>query len=95
MLGNKLNTWYFWKIPCWNNYIVLKKGAAAFWYDLLSDGTRDTMSVHAGCPILKGSKWILNKWLYMYDNFQKFPCKLQPKMRYNQPSHEHYFSNKF
>ena len=68
-------------------------GAAAFWYDLLSDGIRDQMTLHAGCPILKGTKWILNKWIYMYDNFQNFPCGPGRNMRFQPPSKQHYFSN--
>ena len=71
--------------------IAPKKGAAAFWYDILSAGFRDLHSVHAGCPVLKGSKWILNKWLFMLDNFKKFPCKLSQLTRFSPPSKEHYF----
>ena len=77
--------------PKYEKLITPEKGAALFWYDLLSDGMRDLKSMHGGCPVLKGSKWILNKWLYMYDNFNKFPCRLQPKMRYNPPSRKNYF----
>ena len=52
------------------------KGSAAFWISLDKKGFRDQRTSHAGCPVLKGSKWILNKWLYMYDQFQKYPCGL-------------------
>ena len=41
-----------------------EKGAAAFWYDLDSQNHRDHTTQHGGCPVLKGSKWILNKWMY-------------------------------
>ena len=68
-----------------------EKGAAAFWYDILSDGYRDLNSLHGGCPVLMGSKWILNKWLYMFDNFKKFPCKLAKQTRFSPPSKTHYF----
>jgi len=68
-----------------------EKGAAAFWYDILSDGYRDLYSLHGGCPVLMGSKWILNKWLYMFDNFKKFPCKLARQIQLSPPSKEHYF----
>ena len=54
-----------------------EKGAAAFWYDLTSEGYRDRSTAHGGCPVLKGSKWILNKWMYSFDNFAKFPCNLK------------------
>ena len=40
---------------------------------------------------MKGSKWIFNKWMCMYDNFKKFPCQLSPKMRFIPPSHQNQF----
>ena len=52
--------------PGYEGLILPEKGAAAFWIDLYSDGMRDRHSKHAGCPVLKGSKWILNKWINMY-----------------------------
>ena len=79
--------------PGFEGVILPEKGAAAFWYDLYSNGLRDNHSLHGGCPVLKGFKWILNKWLYMYDNFQKFPCKLKPKLRNSPPSKNDYFVN--
>jgi prolyl 4-hydroxylase len=71
--------------------VMPKKGAAAFWYDLASDGFRDITSSHGGCPVLKGSKWILNKWMYQFDNFQKFPCHLEAQLHYLPPDTKHYY----
>ena len=76
--------------PGYEGIVLPERGAAAFWYDLKSDGTRDRLTVHAGCPVLKGSKWILNKWIHMYDNFNAFPCKLQMNKRFDEPSWRHY-----
>ena len=53
------------------------RGSAAFWLDLNKKGFRELRSSHMGCPVLKGSKWILNKWIYYYDQFQNYPCGLQ------------------
>ena len=72
--------------------VLPKKGAAAFWYSLLSDGLRDINTIHAGCPVLKGSKWIMNKWIHMYDNFKKFPCKMKQKSRFLGPTTNHYYT---
>ncbi|TRY73565.1 hypothetical protein TCAL_06704 [Tigriopus californicus] len=58
------------------------KGSAAFWLDLTPIGFRDSRTLHAGCPILKGSKWILNKWIFSYDQFQNYPCGLNPRDPY-------------
>ena len=68
-----------------------EKGAAAFWYDLNSQNHRDYTTKHGGCPVLKGSKWILNKWMYSFDNFAKFPCNIIKGLPYAQPAISHYF----
>ena len=54
------------------------KGAAAFWINLSSCHMRDPRSGHGGCPVLKGSKWIVNKWIYSWDQWKKWPCYLHP-----------------
>lgn len=77
--------------PGHEGILMPEKGAAAFWYDLFANGYRDHTSNHGGCPVLKGSKWILNKWMYYFDNFQKFPCQLSETARYAEPSDSHYF----
>ena len=71
--------------------IMPEKGAALFWYNLHSDGTRNHLSLHTGCPVLKGQKWVLNKWIHQFDNFQKFPCELTPNVPYKDPSKLHYY----
>ena len=76
--------------------IMPEKGAATFWYDLTSEGYRERVSQHGGCPVLKGSKWILNKWMYSFDNFAKFPCNLKKGeigrgIPFPQPAVSHYF----
>ena len=77
--------------PGYEGIVMPERGTAAFWYDLKSDGIRDQHSLHAGCPVLKGTKWIMNKWLHMFDNFRKFPCKLKAKEYFDRPSSMHYF----
>ena len=54
------------------------KGSAAFWINLSSCHTKDPRSMHAACPVLKGSKWILNKWIYSYNQWENIPCSLIP-----------------
>ena len=65
------------------------RGSAAFWYDLDRKGYRDQRSLHGGCPIIKGSKWILNKWIYYFNQSKKFPCGLNPD-GYFPPPKGHY-----
>ena len=54
------------------------KGSAAFWMNLSSCHMKDARATHGGCPVLKGSKWIVNKWIYSWDQWKKWPCYLQP-----------------
>ena len=78
-------------VPAYEGIIQPEKGAAAFWYDLLSNSHRDTTTQHGGCPVLKGSKWILNKWMYSYDNFAKFPCGMESGQPIPAPDISHYY----
>lgn len=34
-----------------------KKGTAAVWYNLHPSGDGDSLTKHAACPVLVGSKW--------------------------------------
>ena len=53
------------------------KGAAAFWINLKSCHMIDYRTSHGGCPVLMGSKWILNKWIYSWDQWKVVPCKME------------------
>ena len=56
------------------------KGSVAFWMGSKSDNFIENESVHGGCPVLEGSKWILNKWIYAFNQWKKFPCNLTEKV---------------
>ncbi len=77
--------------PLHEGVVLPDRGSAAFWYDLDSKGHRDTTSSHGGCPVLKGSKWILNKWMYSFDNYHKFPCNLDFNARITPPLPSSYY----
>jgi len=51
------------KFPRSNTAIRPKRGDAAFFYNLLPDGTPDPMSLHTGSPVIHGEKWIATKWM--------------------------------
>lgn len=55
-----------------------KKGDAVFWYNMLRSGEGDFRTRHAGCPVVKGWKWVSNKWLHEYGNEFTRPCSLSP-----------------
>ncbi|XP_064119107.1 prolyl 4-hydroxylase subunit alpha-1-like [Macrobrachium nipponense] len=49
-------------------------GSAVFWSNLLPDGFEDTRTLHGACPVLKGIKWVSNKWIRYDQQFRKNPC---------------------
>ncbi|CAI2736618.1 unnamed protein product [Schistosoma spindalis] len=57
--------------------VVPKKGAAGFWFNLLPSGEGDLRTRHAACPVLAGSKWVMNLWFH--ERGQEFhrPCELE------------------
>ncbi|KAL4716402.1 hypothetical protein ACJJTC_006764 [Scirpophaga incertulas] len=53
------------------------KGAAAFWLNLHPSGEGDLATRHAACPVLRGSKWVSNKWLHQGGQELLKPCDLE------------------
>ncbi|XP_040071202.1 prolyl 4-hydroxylase subunit alpha-1-like [Ixodes scapularis] len=51
-----------------------KKGDAAFWWNLKTSGAVEKLTLHAGCPVFYGNKWIANKWFRSYGNVFRLPC---------------------
>jgi prolyl 4-hydroxylase len=54
--------------PRINTAIKPKKGDAAFWYNLYPDGRGNEFTLHGGCPVFAGSKWVANKWYHELGN---------------------------
>ncbi|KAF8571115.1 hypothetical protein P879_00162 [Paragonimus westermani] len=40
------------------------RGAAGFWYNLYPSGEGDLRTRHVACPVLVGSKWVMNVWFH-------------------------------
>ncbi|RVE65069.1 hypothetical protein OJAV_G00131780 [Oryzias javanicus] len=57
---------------------VLKK-AAIFWWNLHRNGRGDADTLHAGCPVLIGDKWVANKWVHEYGQEFHHRCSLNPE----------------
>ena len=55
---------------------IAKQGSAIFWVNMRADGRTNKLTYHGGCPVLVGSKWITNKWIYSHDQAFQFPCQL-------------------
>ncbi|CAH1713708.1 unnamed protein product [Aphis gossypii] len=75
MFGNRLVTVLFYltdvendgytSFPLLNIIAPTEKGAALVWNNLdMSNGKLDEKTLHGSCPLLKGNKWIMTKWLY-------------------------------
>ena len=41
-----------------------KKAEAILFYSQHPDGSTDKMSIHGGCPVIKGTKWAANLWVW-------------------------------
>ncbi|XP_076810458.1 prolyl 4-hydroxylase subunit alpha-1-like isoform X1 [Clavelina lepadiformis] len=54
------------------------KGSAVFWFNLNRAGKVDESTMHAGCPVVIGTKWIANKWLGLKGQELVRPCLLSP-----------------
>ncbi|XP_078683376.1 prolyl 4-hydroxylase subunit alpha-3-like [Branchiostoma floridae x Branchiostoma belcheri] len=55
------------------------KNAALMFRDMKRSGEFEPLSMHAGCPVLIGSKWIANKWILDRGNEFRRPCGLTPE----------------
>ncbi|KAI4885452.1 hypothetical protein NFI96_014408 [Prochilodus magdalenae] len=53
-----------------------QKGSAVMWYNLLQNGQLDEQTLHAGCPVFRGSKWIATKWIRERGQEFRRPCAL-------------------
>ncbi|TMW47303.1 hypothetical protein DOY81_007613, partial [Sarcophaga bullata] len=54
------------------------KRSLLVWYNMHNSTEVDYRTKHAGCPVLKGTKWIATKWLHIAKQELKYPCGLQP-----------------
>ncbi|XP_045340010.1 prolyl 4-hydroxylase subunit alpha-3 isoform X7 [Leopardus geoffroyi] len=53
--------------------------AALFWWNLHRSGEGDGDTLHAGCPVLVGDKWVANKWIHEYGQEFRRPCSSSPE----------------
>ncbi|XP_066475543.1 prolyl 4-hydroxylase subunit alpha-3 [Tiliqua scincoides] len=55
------------------------KNAALFWWNLHKSGDGDEDTLHAGCPVLAGDKWVANKWFHEHGQEFRRPCGTSPE----------------
>ncbi|XP_060622966.2 prolyl 4-hydroxylase subunit alpha-3 [Anolis sagrei] len=61
-----------------NLSIPAVKNAALFWWNLHRNGDGDDDTLHAGCPVLAGDKWVANKWFHEHGQEFRRPCGTDP-----------------
>ncbi|NXQ72348.1 P4HA3 hydroxylase, partial [Quiscalus mexicanus] len=62
-----------------NFSVPVVKNAALFWWNLRRNGNGDGDTLHAGCPVLAGDKWVANKWIHEYGQEFRRPCSADPQ----------------
>ena len=55
----------FTVIPKLNIAAAPNLGYAVFWHNRKDDGAADGMTLHGTCPVLAGSKWVVDKWSHI------------------------------
>lgn len=53
-----------------------RKGDAILWHNLYKNGTGNPFTEHAGCPVIAGSKWVMNKWFKLRSGEKSKLCSL-------------------
>ncbi|XP_041851635.1 prolyl 4-hydroxylase subunit alpha-3 isoform X2 [Melanotaenia boesemani] len=61
-----------------NFSVPVVEKAAIFWWNLHRNGQGDVDTLHAGCPVLIGDKWVANKWVHEYGQEFQHRCSLNP-----------------
>ncbi|XP_017000434.2 prolyl 4-hydroxylase subunit alpha-1-like [Drosophila takahashii] len=54
--------------------IYPRAGTAIFWYNLHTDGLGDPSTLHAACPVIVGSKWVMTEWIRELSQLFVRPC---------------------
>ena len=58
-------------------------GAGLVWWNIRSDGSLDSRNHHTGCPVVRGNKWIANKWVKWPSQMARYPCSRTKGEHYN------------
>uniref|UniRef100_A0A452I8Z3 Prolyl 4-hydroxylase subunit alpha-3 n=1 Tax=Gopherus agassizii TaxID=38772 RepID=A0A452I8Z3_9SAUR len=61
-----------------NLSVPVVKNAALFWWNLHRNGAGNGDTLHAGCPVLAGDKWVANKWIHEHGQEFRRRCGPNP-----------------
>ena len=56
-----------------------KRGDGLLFFSITPEGDIDQKSMHAGCPVVKGTKWTATKWIHARPFHYKLPNPKPPK----------------
>ncbi|KAJ3590476.1 hypothetical protein NHX12_008427 [Muraenolepis orangiensis] len=62
-----------------NFSVPVVENAALFWWNLHRNGRGDENTLHGGCPVLVGDKWVANKWIHEHGQEFRRRCTLNPE----------------
>ena len=58
----------------WEGTVLPRKGSGLFWINNKRSHHRDNRLKHGGCPVLRGSKEIVNNWIFSNDQWKTWTC---------------------
>ncbi|XP_058601450.1 prolyl 4-hydroxylase subunit alpha-3 isoform X3 [Onychostoma macrolepis] len=62
-----------------NFSVPVVENGALFWWNLHRNGQGNVNTLHAGCPVIVGDKWVANKWVHEYGQEFQRRCSLNPE----------------
>ncbi|KAM9852877.1 prolyl 4-hydroxylase subunit alpha-3 [Aulostomus maculatus] len=62
-----------------NFSVPVMEKSAIFWWNLHRNGQGNDDTLHAGCPVLIGDKWVANKWIHEHGQEFQHRCSLNPE----------------
>ncbi|XP_017076149.2 prolyl 4-hydroxylase subunit alpha-2 isoform X2 [Drosophila eugracilis] len=60
--------------PGVNITVFPRFGTVLFWYNIDTKGDQQIRTMHSGCPVIVGSKWVVSKWVNANGQEFRRPC---------------------
>ena len=67
--------------------VMPRKNSALVMLNINRRHARDIRMTHGGCPVLRGAKWIINDWIFAYDQWKSWSCGMDINSEFNIYSH--------
>ena len=61
-------------------HVKPRRGDALLFWNTMMNGHEDDMSLHGGCPVIKGNKWTATKWMRVGPYGSKKEIEIRAKM---------------